>query len=425
MAPRPGRSLGLVLGTVAAAGCGGGAGAVDAALVVAPDGPTPEVAGESGLPPPHPDARVGLGGGSACDASAQCLSGACPLGVCSDWAHAMRIGIDTTSSGADVGQSVHDFPLLVRLSASHFPFGEARPDGADLRFVDGAGTTLAHEIERWDTDAGMADIWVLVPHIEGNRRDNLLLMYWGNPLAPAASSGRSVFGPFACVLHMTGDADGATSHVGGSSGHDSVGLLQNPDAAAPPTDGVAGTGLRFDGQDTYLTIATRMTMPAPITFSLWFRTTSTAGGGLASLANKTSGDDAQFDRVLWMDEGGRLELAILTGSGYSRVASLTGYNDGAWHLAVARVSAAGLYLFVDGEPLADDPSIRSTAYASGYWRLADGVPVSATDTEAGRRFQGALDEVRILGGEESDAWIKLAYATQRPGATAVGYERIP
>ena len=337
----------------------------------------------------------------------------------------MRIGIDTTSSGADVGQSVHDFPLLVRLSADHFPFGEARPDGADLRFVDGAGTTLAHEIERWDTDAGMADIWVLVPHIEGNRRDNLLLMYWGNPLAPAASSGRSVFGPFACVLHMTRDGDGVTSHAADSSGHDSAGLLQNPDATAPPTDGVAGPGLGFDGEDAYLTIATRMTMPAPITLSLWFRTTSTAGGGLAGLANKASGDDAQFDRVLWMDEGGRLELAMMTGSGYSLVASLTGYNDDAWHLAVARVSAAGLYLFLDGEPVADDPGIRSAAYASGYWRIADGVPMSATDTGAGRRFQGALDEIRILGGEESDAWIKLAYATQRPGATAVRYERIP
>jgi hypothetical protein len=53
------------------------------------------------------------------------------------------------------------------------------------------------------------------------------------------------------------------------------------------------------------------------------------------------------------------------------------------------------------------------------------VPVSATETNASRRFQGALDEVRILGGEESDAWIKLAYATQRPGATAVSYARIP
>ena len=52
---------------------------------------------------PNLDARIGLGGGAACDASEQCLSGGCALGICSDWTHVMKIGIDTTSTGADVG----------------------------------------------------------------------------------------------------------------------------------------------------------------------------------------------------------------------------------------------------------------------------------------------------------------------------------
>jgi biopolymer transport protein ExbB len=425
MAPRPGRSLGLVLSTVAATNCGGGTGATDAAMAVAPDGPSLEVAQEAPLPPPRPDARLGLSGGSACDASAQCLSGACPMGTCSEWSHAMRIGIDTTASGADVRQSVQDFPLLVRLAAPDFPFDEARPAGADLRFVDGAGATLAHEIERWDAEAGTADVWVLLPRIEGDSRENFFLAYWGNPLAPAVSSGRLVFEPFACVLHMQGEMGDVASRVADSSGHDSEGLLQNPENTATLTQGVAGPGLGLDGQATYLTIATRMTMPPPITVSLWFRTTSTTGGGLAGLANWEFGDDAQFDRVLWMDDGGRLAFAMLTGSSPSLVASLTGYHDGAWHLAVARVSAAGLYLFVDGEPVADDPGVRSTAYASGHWRLGGAIPAWTTDPAPAHRFQGVLDEVRITGVEESDAWIKLAYATQRPGATAVSYQRIP
>src|SRR5512133_1801850 len=56
------------------------------------------------------DARPGLGGGSQCDAPSQCLSGACTLGVCSEWSHAMLVRVDTTPAEADVREPVSDFP---------------------------------------------------------------------------------------------------------------------------------------------------------------------------------------------------------------------------------------------------------------------------------------------------------------------------
>jgi len=99
------------------------------------------------------------------------------MGVCSDWKHAMQIGIDTTSTGAGIKERVADFPLLVRLRSGNFVFAQARDDGADLRFVDSGGRTLSHEVELWDRERGVGDIWVSIPNIEGDSDGNLVLMY--------------------------------------------------------------------------------------------------------------------------------------------------------------------------------------------------------------------------------------------------------
>lgn len=126
-------------------------------------------AGSDSIDAPMPDARTGIAGGSSCEASTQCLSGACTRGLCSDWSHVMRIGIDTTANGADVEYDVMDFPLLVRLSeggdggASNFVFAEANDDGSDIRFTDSEGSNLNYQIERWAPNLRAAEIWVLVP----------------------------------------------------------------------------------------------------------------------------------------------------------------------------------------------------------------------------------------------------------------------
>ena len=410
-------------------GCGGGTNVVDAGASD-PDA-TLHDAGKEAAILSQPDARIGLASGSACDASGQCLSGACTLGACSDWAHVTQIGIDTTSTGADIKQAVASFPLLVRLDAANFNFAEARDDGADIRFVDSGSKSLSHEIERWDAENSVADIWVLLPRIEGGSSGNFVLMYWGNPLAAPTSSGPSVFGTFANVLHMTGEHDGATSHLGDASGQNNTGLVQNPPPSTVRADGIAGPGLAFDGKGTYLATTTRLTSPQTFSVSLWLKTTSTARGGIAGFASKATGSDVLFDRAIWMDESGHLTFGVLHGVNLVTVSSLTSYSDGAWHLVVARFGSAGQYLFVDGEPVADDPANSGANSYAGNWRFGEeplaSPPPSTNDAAvpAGNFISGTLDEIRITYDEPSDAWIKLAYATQRPGANAVSYLRTP
>jgi hypothetical protein len=394
------------------------------------DAASPEPGLDAG--PTRPELRVGFAGGSSCDSSAQCLSGACTLGLCSDWAYAMRIVVDTSSTGADITQDVSDFPLLLRLRSTNFAFAEARHDGADLRFVDGSGHSLSHEIERWNPTLGLGDVWVLLPRIEGGRNDNAFLMYWGNAQAAAVSSGPSVFGSLACALHMAPAADGLDAHLEDASGHNNTGVVKvGGQSHWQASEGIAGSSLLLDGMGTSLGTSAVAMSPPTFTLSLWLATTSTAPAGIAGFLGSNPGEKMQFDRAIWMDANGRLSFGVLRTTSMVKVASLTGYNDGAWHHVVARASGNGQYLFVDGESIADDPTRSGSNSFRGSWSFgqdpSETPPLGPDDASVYRAdtFAGRLDEIRVATSEQSDAWIKLAYATQRPQATAVRYQRLP
>jgi hypothetical protein len=425
----PHSQFACLLGLLVVSACGKSRTTSEAAAAAVVDASPREDDDPAGIAPSL-DAKPGLGGGSGCAASEECLSGACTLGRCSDWAHAMRIGIDTTSSGADVHDPVSGFPLLVRLNAMNFVFAEARPDGADIRFLDSSGNNLAHEIERWDAGNAMADIWVLVPQIMGGSRDNLIVMYWGNQLATPASSGPSVFGDFSCVFHMGEDPTSSVLQIDDDSGQGNPGTVQNQSATNPRGEGISGSGLALDGM-TVLTTFRRLAAPQPMTISLWLKTTSETGGGIAGFASKLLNNQAVHDRSVAMDPIGHLSFSILHGGVPETVTSLASYNDGRWHVITARFSASGQYLFVDGEAVADDPSLTSADSYSGFWRFGEepaaSPPGGASDTDisTGYYISGLIDEARVSTSELSDDWIKLSYATQRPGANAVIYDVRP
>lgn len=397
----------------------------------APDDSPPEAVIDA-QPPPRPDSRIGLAGGSSCDSSAQCLSGACTLGVCSDWSRALRIDVDTSASGANLAQGVTDFPLLVRLRATNFTFTEANSDGADLRFVDRTGHSLSHEIEHWNQPASLGDVWVLVPRIEASRVDNYILMYWGNPQAAPVSSGPSVFADSDCVLHMVAAADAIDAHLQDSSGQDNRGILElEHHPHEMPPEGIAGLGLKLDGTGDFLATSSLLMSPSTFAISLWLKTTSTHPAGIAGFLGNSPGEKVQFDRAIWMDASGRLSFGVLRTTSLVKVSSLTSYNDGAWHHVVARSSDNGQYLFVDGESIADDPTRSGTNSFKGSWRFGQdpaATPLPAENDAAlppAGYLAGTLDEIRIASREPSDAWIKLAYATQRPDTTAIRYQHLP
>ena len=110
------------------------------------------------------------------------------------WKHTGSIIILTTPEGANLPASavVEDFPLLVRLHKDFFDFTQAQANGGDLRFSTADGKPLAYQIEEWDPKRGNASIWVRIPKIIGNDRQELKL-HWGKADAKSESAGLAVF----------------------------------------------------------------------------------------------------------------------------------------------------------------------------------------------------------------------------------------
>ena len=104
------------------------------------------------------------------------------------WPYFRMITLDTTPAGADVTEDVTRYPLAVILDRNGIDFGQARPDGHDVRFFDAAGKPLPHAIKTWDAEARKAAVWVLVDRIKASSADQTIVMRWGNPDAPDISN---------------------------------------------------------------------------------------------------------------------------------------------------------------------------------------------------------------------------------------------
>ncbi len=164
-----------------------------------------------------------------------CLSGAAQY---PEWRHSGSLFILTTPEGANLPPSAaeKDFPLLVRLHRDYFDFAQARPDGADYRFSM-EGKPLAYQIEEWNAAEGAASVWVRVPLIRGNARQEIKL-HWGRSDATAESSGAAVFNAsngYLSVWHMSEPVK------------DEVGALQTTDAGTKAARGIIGPARRLDG----------------------------------------------------------------------------------------------------------------------------------------------------------------------------------
>ncbi|MCP4709583.1 MAG: DUF2341 domain-containing protein, partial [Planctomycetes bacterium] len=131
------------------------------------------------------------------------------------WPDTAKIIINTSPTGADINENIHDFPLLVRIdsqsqSLSKSIFASTQPDGAGLRFARPDGLTpVPYEIEHWDSDNKLAEIWVLIDTIHAKNDSQFIYMYTGKNGAYAQSLGKAVFDTangFFSVWHLSEDS---------------------------------------------------------------------------------------------------------------------------------------------------------------------------------------------------------------------------
>ena len=321
------------------------------------------------------------------------------------WKHSGSIYLLTTPEGADLPESamLENFPVLVRLQSDLFDFSQSKPKGEDIRFTLASGESLPYQIEEWDASRGRASIWVRIPVIKGNSRQELKL-FWGNPLASSESNGAAVFNQsngYLSVLHFNDSANPVK---------DEVGTLKPTDAGTTDSEGKIGHSRRFDvgkGINCGEKIATLPTGARQHTSEAWFRAEVPN-----SLVMAWGNEHAQGKVTMRVASPPHVQMecyfsgADIRDGGRIRL--------GEWTHVVHTYQKGDSRVYVNGvlygtsttphSPL----SIKSPArmYIGGWY--------------GDYRFVGDIDEVRLSNVVRSADWVKLQYANQKQLQTAVG-----
>lgn len=318
------------------------------------------------------------------------------------WKHSGSVFVLTTPDGADLPASavVENFPLLVRLHKDYFDFGQAQANGDDLRFTTADGKPLAYQIDEWDATAGTASVWVRVPKICGNARQEVKL-YWGKTDAKPESDGKAVFGKsngFLSVWHMNERVK------------DEVGTVGSKDTGTRAATGVIGPARHFPGRKGVSGGDKIEGYPVGAeshTTEVWFR---------AAKPNANV--------VAWGNEHGQGKVVMQYRSPphinmdcYFSGANVTGKRDvplGEWVHVVHTYEKGESRLYVNGvldsaAKTANAPlAIKSPArlFIGGWYDNYD--------------FVGDVDEVRVSSVVRSPDWVRLEYENQKPNQTLVG-----
>ena len=319
------------------------------------------------------------------------------------WAHSGSLYILTTPEGANLPAtaSEENFPLLVRLNQDWFDFSQAQAHGEDLRFGSGSGEPLAYQIDEWDAAAATASIWVRIPAIKGNARQEIK-MFWGKADARSESNGQAVFN----------DSNGYLSvwHLDREAARDEVGTLEAKDLGTTPVAGVIGQGRRFEngqGINGGEKVTTYPTGSSPHSTELWFKAAK-SGDRIVCWGN---GEPKAVVQMI-LGKPPRVFMDCYGSGAGLQAASTIPMSE--WVHVIHTYTKGDSRLYVngrlDGVSQTENNPLELKSPTKVYLGGWGGHYV----------FHGDMDEVRISKVARSADWVKLQYENQKPLQTVVG-----
>jgi hypothetical protein len=318
-----------------------------------------------------------------------------------DWKHSGSIYILTTPEGANLPASalVKNFPLLIRLNGDNFSFSEADVKGNDLRF-SANGEPLSYEIEDWDTKAETATIWIKIPIIRGNDRQQIKI-HWGNPGSKSDSDGTAVFNAsngYIGVWHL------------GNNVQDAAENLNTEDKGTTKAEGVIGKARHFPGNMGLFCGDDIQILPSggsAHTTQVWFRSGSSNGRIIGWGNEKRQG---KVTMMYQSPPGVRMDCYFSTGDARAKIpASAEG-----WINAINTYENGQSIIYINGEKQGvGNPETYplDIMKPSGMW-------IGGWNNNYD--YCGKIDEVRISGVARSADWVRLEYENQKPLQTLVG-----
>jgi len=331
------------------------------------------------------------------------------------WLHTAIMLIDNAAAGLAPGDTLFDFPLLLRLSPDNFDFSTAKKKGTDFRVTKRDGSAVPFEQEWWDSASGTAALWILIDTLCGNTPVDTLQLYWGNTRASLVSQPAKVFATasgFSGVWHL--------NESGGTAQKDAT--VNNRE----------GTPLRMDGSND---------VAGSIGRAQQFKNDSQCivfpASGVSPAINDTSFTVSMWAKVSEIDTAVQT-LITFDNSGYTLLLDTAsrwffyGPTNGTsldscsapypavttWVHLCAIKNGSHLYLYVNGA-LTDSAPAPVTTPAEVTSESSFRLGSFFNDTGW---LYGAIDELRISRRAETALWIRFCYETQKENQAVVRVE---
>jgi biopolymer transport protein ExbB len=331
------------------------------------------------------------------------------LAVCAAAAMGCRYGFDgdgtvlttpprsTLLVGPQLSTTLADFTLPVVLDDTRADRTAMAADGSDLRFYDGDGNLLAHEIAQLGTPGGAPLIaWVRVPSLAPSSE---IQVDYGRATTPPASAASPWSADVAAVYHFEESAgsprDATTTH------HDTVATGTTTAA------GQCGAGRRFVAlSKDVLVIADAPSLALPnFTASGWLYENALPPPGLYHALVTREYATTGFNDFWLGDYAGLYYAALDTTTDGSFNFTATPATAGTWvHLALT-VDGTITRLYVNGVERAARAVTGPVVHSLRPILIgADAGVGAAADADF---LDGLVDEVKIESAVRDPTWIQI------------------
>lgn len=185
---------------------------------------------------------------------------------------------------------------------------------------------------------------------------------------------------------------------------------------AGPIVGDPNTAITFAGtSSSYVRAGTSEPATDTVSIEAWFKTTTTSGGRILGLGDKSTGSSATYDRQIWMANDGTISFGVYPQT-TKVVTSPQAYNDGKWHYAAATLGATGMRLYMDGALVAANGDVITgqPPYA-GYWRIGGDNLGGWSPAPSSFYFAGSIDEVATYNKVLTPDQVSLHYGIGTTG----------
>lgn len=341
-----------------------------------------------------------------------------------------RIRFDCPCTFLEDGETLTNFPVLVRLSSTHvseFSYGAFRGSGGDdMLFTDASGERVfAHSVDEWNED-GVSYIWVFVPELK--RGTKFLMLYGSKFDLDAADVVNVPWDGYAGVWHFNERTWRKPAHDATGHGYAAaVNAWNYPSYNDDYPNGAVGHA-RYNQPCSYLDGGRNwyavsdydaMDIGSRFTVSGWFRANGIAGHPRL-LSRKMSYTDPNGWEVELPQS--LTKVSVRGGSAFNVAATIPDLSEDWVHLAFvfsmndAYGSKVAVYANGNRTSTSEERDNGEAVDRNDIALVTDNaLPLAFGCNVAGNEasFNGEFDEIRLRGGEASPNWIRAEYLSVR------------